>query len=241
MKWFKHYCNMHQSETVQRLIAKYGRTKGYGLYCLFVAYFSNKWDGRSEPKFVVTKNELSCFLGVKQNQLSCFLVAFDNETLTFSVDCNNVMEIYFPKLAEILHKDSLSAGNRREIGGPKTRLDKKREDKEESTVVQTAHTSTPKDVIFKPTDVDSLIAALPKTTMPRWNKLYPDSEFITRELIKALGWCELNERRAPKKIRGWAQFCSNWLENGWRDYRKTIPIKQTPQVTPGLLIGGKNG
>jgi len=110
MKWFKHYTNANKGGVVEALGEEFGVNRGYGLYFRFVEYCCDKWDGRSEPKFKFNFSKLSTFLGLKHNKLRTFLVSLQNES-SFSFKQNgNFLEIYFPKLLEIKHRDGVRAG-----------------------------------------------------------------------------------------------------------------------------------
>lgn len=115
MKWFRHYTNASKGESIQRLMGHFDKARAYGLYFLFTEYFADKWDGCSEPFFIVFKNELSSFLGLKQNKLDSFLKCFENETKMNWKQNGNLLEIYFPKLQEILDKNALPESGRRAL------------------------------------------------------------------------------------------------------------------------------
>lgn len=55
----------------------------------------------------------------------------------------------------------------------------------------------------------------------RWLELYPDQEFIKREMLKAKNWCEINPIKKPRTEKGWSRFLSSWLEKGWVNHIKT--------------------
>lgn len=63
--------------------------------------------------------------------------------------------------------------------------------------------------------VNDMAMNLPKHTTERWISLYPDSEFLKREIIKAFGYYQDNARKKPKSVRGWCQALSSWLERAW--------------------------
>jgi len=53
--------------------------------------------------------------------------------------------------------------------------------------------------------------------------IYPDAEWIDKELSKMAVWLNANRRKSPKNHSGWTRFIMSWLSRGWEDYRKTLP------------------
>lgn len=134
MKWFRHYSNAHKGQVMQSLIPIFGKAQGYGLFFLLVEYLTDKWDGKSDPKFRVFKSELRSFLGLKQNKLSLFLECLQNQTSFSFTETEFFFEIEFPKLLEIRHRDALDASTRLELrqhksGGEQNRIEKNRKEK----------------------------------------------------------------------------------------------------------------
>jgi hypothetical protein len=129
LKWFKHYTNAHKGEAILHLRPHFGKAEAYGLYFLFTEYFADKWDGNNDPTFKVLAFDLSSFLGLKQNKLRIFLECLQNEQKIKYVHSENVIEIKFPKLAEILHRDAVSSGQRPAKARPRSGPIKKRRDK----------------------------------------------------------------------------------------------------------------
>lgn len=72
----------------------------------------------------------------------------------------------------------------------------------------------------------TLIDSIPEATKQRWATLYPDKEFLLREVLKAFNWYENNPIKKPKKLRGWISALSSWFERGWPKHLKTIESKK---------------
>lgn len=78
-------------------------------------------------------------------------------------------------------------------------------------------------------EANSLARMVKSQVQEAWLKLYPDSDWIKRELIKAKSWIAMNPQKAPKSRYG--QFLSSWLERGWERQRKTYSTnKSNPKV-----------
>lgn len=73
-----------------------------------------------------------------------------------------------------------------------------------------------------PKDERELLLLLPKETLERWGKLYPDAEFLNRELIKSFGYYRDNSTKAPKTRRGWSRALGSWFERSWPTHAARI-------------------
>lgn len=260
-RWYKHYVNAYQGEVFQRLEPEFGLARAYGLYWLLVDYCSAKWDGVSDPTFVVSKKFLANFLGLKMKTFSLFLKTIENETDLFFKENENILEINFPKLLEIRHRDSFSSGQRPAKSRPNPGLDKRREDKirEDSYVEAKASTTgeTRKSAaqrkkkatgsntsVPRPESFEEMLALIPENTKTRWRAIYPDQdEWVARELQKAFGYyAEDNPQRCPKSVRGWCMALSSWLERGWmrtsRNYQGSSQMQLTSyeKIQRGLMV-----
>lgn len=69
---------------------------------------------------------------------------------------------------------------------------------------------------------NALLGSIRHDLRSRWDKLYPDPEFINRELTKAFGWYSNNPIKMPKTMKGWNQALSSWFERSWTSHVKTI-------------------
>jgi len=69
---------------------------------------------------------------------------------------------------------------------------------------------------FIPKNPEDLFSGMPADTMARWSALYPDHGFISREVVKAIGWYGINPKKQPRSRRGWILAISSWLERSWR-------------------------
>lgn len=89
--------------------------------------------------------------------------------------------------------------------------------------------SMPVDVLTE----TELVKLIPEQTKQRWSKLY-EQDFINREVVKAFGWYQDNQRKKPKTIKGWSMALSSWLERGWKYHVKMIPGQQSSSVDKWL-------
>lgn len=106
-----------------------------------------------------------------------------------------------------------------------------------NTTVHTIHNNTKTFCVElakanSPPDADAshngFLSSLSEESRNRLCQLYPESEFVNREVVKMQQWLSVNPRRTPKGKSGWSRFVMGWLERSWERHRKTIPSNQTP-------------
>jgi hypothetical protein len=105
-----------------------------------------------------------------------------------------------------------------------TRQDKTRQDK-------TKETNTPASSLENPNletvvglitfEAKIVLDQLKPETLNQWLVLYPDKEFIRRELIKSVGWYQ-SSSRSPTTQRGWSRALNAWLAKNWESRDKVI-------------------
>jgi len=136
MIWFKHYCKASRSNELNDLMDEYGAA-GYGLYWLLVELCYEKWDGKSQPKFEIHPRVLKEKLRLSAAKTTKFLQFCAKVKLFHFAKHEKNYEIDFPKLSDILDKDTKY--NRKRIAGQsleatleqkKIRTDKKRKEEE---------------------------------------------------------------------------------------------------------------
>lgn len=126
MRWFKHHTNAHKGKAISALREHgFDKAKAYGLYFLFTAFLADMWEDGDASTFKISASELSSFLGLKRNKLSSFLECLQNESRIDWSQNGNILQIEFPKLLEIKHKDGTLSRKKPE----KNPLEKKRKEK----------------------------------------------------------------------------------------------------------------
>lgn len=75
---------------------------------------------------------------------------------------------------------------------------------------------------FIPSEPSDLFLSVSPKTIERWAKLYPDRDFVSREVVKALNYYANNPKKQPRTIRGWVSAMSSWFERGWRTHQASI-------------------
>ena len=70
--------------------------------------------------------------------------------------------------------------------------------------------------------LDELLNSFDKETLRAWGSLYPDTEFLRRQALKAWEWYRVNPIKTPKTIKGWHRAFSHWFESDWTKHIKTI-------------------
>lgn len=83
--------------------------------------------------------------------------------------------------------------------------------------------------IKAPPSFEEFLINLPLETKGQIQGIYPDQEFLVREIGKMRIWLTGNPTKNPKSIRGWLKFFMGWLERGWERYRTSIPSNRPNQ------------
>lgn len=231
MKWFRHQSNAHKGELLQELYVEFGVHVGYSLYFRLVEYLTDKWDGVSEPKFKISELELRRFLGITRKLLIRFSFVIDLQTdYEFKVS-EKFVEIRFPKLLEILHRDALSSGHRPANVRPTPGLEEKRREENREEVRVTAppplESSTdgedlgPVRGLQGNLFLDQVLPTIPKAVQRNWLELY-DHAWLKLTLIKAIEH-HMAKRNAstPVDVVEWQRKLSAWLST-----------ERTPKLKP---------
>lgn len=92
------------------------------------------------------------------------------------------------------------------------------------------------EIRSSPKDLKSLLEVVGEKNKTSWAEIYPDAEFIRRELLKALLYYENNPRKKPKSKRGWTQAMNSWLARGWSWHVKTIPSEKKKSSSIGEVV-----
>lgn len=73
-------------------------------------------------------------------------------------------------------------------------------------------------------EVAQLLGNVSEASQKRWLSIFNgQAEFVVKEMLKAADWLDRNPARRPRTSRGYAQFCSSWLNRAWPNYQKSIP------------------
>lgn len=97
----------------------------------------------------------------------------------------------------------------------------RREEKDISTVLELKPSNTGAISEFAKNDlIKNHLREVSPTAQEAWLAAYFDSQWIQREICKAIAWVEANPRKRPKSF---GRFMTNWLSAGWENYRKTLP------------------
>lgn len=129
MKWFKHYSDASFDDKLQRIEGRLG-PETYRFYFKIIELCAAQYDGISDNcvfffSWVTLQNKVR----MKRKQTALLLASFSELNFWKSESLENEVRIEFPKLLELVHKDSLNSKNRPVSGPPQARLDKIRRDK----------------------------------------------------------------------------------------------------------------
>ena len=78
--------------------------------------------------------------------------------------------------------------------------------------------------------IENLALNLSQDARDRIQRIYPDHEFVNREVEKMKIWLEANSKKMPKSKAGWTRFVMGWLERGWERYRRGIPSAKSGEI-----------
>ena len=95
-------------------------------------------------------------------------------------------------------------------------------EKEVSTSLEMVPT---KSTSFNPSSPAEILSNIPIFNTELWAKLYPDQEFLDRELMRGIAHWMADPKKQPQTRGVWAQKLGTWLENSWRDHQKAKPKK----------------
>lgn len=228
MKWFKHYHNASSSIKLQNLIDELG-VEGYGRYWLFLELLCEKFDGEN-PEIQIHINETRSRLRLRYNgTVAGWLRELAGKGLCeFSTD-DRVYKIKAPILLELQDRDFKFARKKRVQNADEATLRYKKENKNknkniESTVQfgkDSEQTGAISNFAFSD-DLKTLLENISQKTQKRWVDLY-ESEWVGRELIKALEYLENNPKKKKRTARGLSAFLTGWLGRGWEWHLKRIP------------------
>lgn len=186
MKWFKHYTNAHKGEALQVLSAEFGKQTAYAWYFLLVEYFSDKWDGSAEPRFTVTMASLCGHLTATPSRLRRYLAAMQRCGSLEFTENGKLIDLTFPKLLEIRHRDAIPSGQRPAKNQPISGQEEEenRRDKKKSAFLD-------------------LWASLPIATKSYWQKTYGD-EFIQDHGPEAYAYYAADPKAPGWNKQAWA-------------------------------------
>jgi hypothetical protein len=240
MKWFKHYSDMHDGQSINHLLDELGHT---GL-CFFLlqelcAEKLDPKDGNldeSDATFQFHQRIVRQKLRISGANLRRLLdVCAANGLLGYQFS-GNTIQISMPILLNLLDRDTINARKTRAKSAEKSRLDKdldKEKDKDKELeeakasslpVVKITTVTADKAVVHFENE-QGLFEAIPRQAKENWLKLY-DADYLNRELVKAWGYYQNNSRKRPKNIRGWIRALGSWFERGWP--RHVAQIKSEP-------------
>lgn len=97
-----------------------------------------------------------------------------------------------------------------------------------------------KPALVKIATSQELISKIPSITLSRWAALYPDGEFLNRELLKALNYYESNPRKLPKTVAGWSRTLASWFNRSWEWSAKNTKGNSAAAVNIDEILKGLN-
>lgn len=221
MKWFRHQSNAHKGELLQELYTEFGVHVGYSLYFRLVEYLTDKWDGIAEPNFKISELELRKFLGVSRKYLKRFSVVFELQPGNEFKISEKFLEIKFPKLLEILHRDAMAAGLRPTRGRPESGQEEKR--REENRVVEERASAPTAAQNASPAEqgavaalqgnllLDRVLSQIPIAIQKSWGETY-DTAWLKITLVRAIEH-HMSKRSAQvvDEVQEWNSKFNTWL------------------------------
>lgn len=226
MIWFKHYSNAHKGKVLQSLYEEFGVNEGYGLYFRFVEYFADKWDGCGEPRFTVLESELRGYLKLRAQKLRRFLLLNTYQSDFSFVESGKKLEIFFPKLLEIRHRDAIRAGIEPALSQHSAGI-RREEKREESSRAQA-------DWLYQ--NADELRKAISIADQSFFAKEYPLPEWVDRQIELCFRHHSAEDSTRPRTKGQWMKKLQTWLELGWQkrvaEEKKIVGARVVP-ITGG--------
>jgi len=101
MKWFKHYSDASQGESLKLVMDEFGHM-GLSCYWLLLEDCARTWrDPDTPPKFKKSLRTLREVLRIRSTSVQLLLNFYQTVNLLEFKDCGKFFEIYIPKMAEI--------------------------------------------------------------------------------------------------------------------------------------------
>lgn len=240
MKWFKHYSNALDSESLADLIRDCG-LQGYARYWILLEYLASQFDGETHS-FRVPIDSVRRLLRIRSwNELETFAERIGSIRGMELKRNGNVFEIEAAILLELQSKDFKKM--RHDSGTSARKTKSKDKDKEEdkdldkefiicsdgdeknSKNLPAIHLSNTQIhgaiAEFNSNEVcNNLLLKTEASVQKAWIDAYPSVSWITHEMTKANVWIKANPKKAPKNF---GRFFSNWLAKGFENYRKGLP------------------
>jgi hypothetical protein len=88
--------------------------------------------------------------------------------------------------------------------------------------------------------VKALVDPVPHKVQQTWLELYPEPDFLRRELLAMVGWCATNPHKSRRTARGWSTFIGGWLRRSWDGYQRALP-SQKPVIDAITLLKPLSG
>lgn len=228
MKWFKHYSGARRN--LDDVMDKLGPHFGYACFFMLTEFLADIWDGHSEPVFRISRLRLANEMRTKPRQVDLILGTFRlHSGLEFSSD-GNIITISHPKLKEIKDEYARKSGHAPDTVrtvDTEEETDKEKDKETDSTELENSSLRGAIHPFQNDPEIEKALRTVLASSQERWIKLYHDAPWIRSEILKAIGWLEVNPRKAPKNF---ARFMGGWLSRGYENYRKTIQSKQPGNV-----------
>lgn len=243
MRWFKHFSDMHEGETVTRLLDEMGHT---GL-CFFILQeiCTNKLQkpdnvlSEADCTFRFHQRLIRDKLRLNQTKMVRLLdICSVLGQLSYKLD-GNMIEIKMPILLKLLDRDTKKARQQRATDAQLCRLDieldKDKESDKESISSSVEVFENPKPTQSRPKAAPVTISSLEELmsldgmarSFQDWAVIYPDMEFLKRETLKAVAWYRDNNKNM-KTPKGWKAAIGSWFNRSWDSHSKRKPKSSEP-------------
>jgi hypothetical protein len=233
MRWFKHFSDNYRGRSIDKFHDELGHT-GIACYYLLLEICTEKLEAtkeKTEPIFNFPLRFVQRNLRVSSTKLEVFLNIGQGLGLFSYKKTQKELQIEMPILLDLLHYDVVKSRSRRDSVKSQSSLDKER-DKEREEDKDNTYCTEQKNQLptkyeskkekFKIKAVEEFNDLLSKETKENLFRLFPDQEYISRELIKMTSWLLANEKKNFKTKKGWSMFVMNWLDRGWTKHQNGI-------------------
>ena len=231
MKWFKHYSNASNDNSINRLEDEFGHF-GYAAYWKILEVCADKWDGKSEPKFVLNKSMVVIMLRSRRHHVTKMMTLLHDVELFRISENDHEYIVEIPNLLKI--KDNHAKNEQAKINSlasnlpqEQNRTDKIRTDKNKRNIKEkepnkkseVKEIDSPLGFLF--TDQPEIKKWL-GTGMKEIQKQLLDTykeDYLQETILNAYAWQAENTKRKA------GTFLKAWIE---RDKNKKIREEADP-------------
>lgn len=253
MEYFKHYTNAHEGKAVMELFDAFDHT-GYAVWFILLEMCAEKMQKSKDENY----SEIHCKFSFHERLVRQKLHLSQTKVRNILDKCQELsllsyevvgkdFNFYIPKLLESLDRDQRRARQVRDSGAANVRLEERskniriknkevrREEASAADVVPAQAEPTeasPHSKVFESLAELFVVRKIKPELSSSWLLAFPEPDWITQEINKAVAWENANPRNRKKDF---GRFMTNWLNRGWDNRRTTSINNRAEQRTNNNL------